>query len=358
MSSGLQHSDGQRDTDQRALVLPGAPQHAGSDADRVGDGGAQPQLVHGRRLRRRRTQLELRRHAPEEMALGRACLLVVALERGRRGSAAPSTWTPRAVPELRFFLNGEDLGVAFRHVQIGAGLLPAASLSHGESCTFVFDQNKMKRVGSMKSKIPDQFYPLENDRADTADPANVRQAGDILRGVEYDGVHPVLSDDFEYCQQVAQRLANEGLLVTVGPADVVSPVDALEANGEKVSVDDSLDSVQVWKGKAVRDFTAELVALSAPPAAPADAAVGRVQGAHPCYSDAAFDAARAGAGGVGGAGRLPRVDTRGRAGDAQRSGQCPRGGCAVQLHLRQRATPASCSSPRPSTARSPCRLTA
>ena len=164
--------------------------------------------------------------------------------------------------ELKFYLNGEDLGVAFRHVQIGAGLLPAASLSHGESCTFVFDQNKMKRVGGMKSKIPDNYYPLENDRADTADPANIRQAGDIMRGVEYDGVHPVINGDYEYCMEVAQRLANEGLLVTVGPVDVSAPVDALEANAEAVSVNDSLDTVQVWRGKAVHDFTSELIALT------------------------------------------------------------------------------------------------
>ena len=164
--------------------------------------------------------------------------------------------------ELKFFLNGEDLGVAFRHVAVGSGLLPAASLSHGESCTFVFDQNKMKRVGSMKSKIPDGYHPLENDRADTADPANIRQAGDIMRGVEYDGLHPVLSSDYAYCTEVAQRLANEGLLVTVGPVESSAPLDALEANAEKVSVDDSLDTLQLWKGKAVHDFASELIALA------------------------------------------------------------------------------------------------
>ena len=166
--------------------------------------------------------------------------------------------------EMRFYLNGEDLGVAFRHVSIGAGIMPAASLSHGESCTFIFDSNKMRRVGPAKSKMPDGFYPLENDRADSADPVNIRRAGDIMRGLEYDGVFPLIEADYEYCVIVAEMLADEGVVVSVGRVEDEGTVDVLEANAvsEGAGVDDSLDTMQLWTGKAVHDLTSELIALS------------------------------------------------------------------------------------------------
>lgn len=46
--------------------------------------------------------------------------------------------------EMRFYLNGEDLGLAFKNFDIGSGLYPAASLSHGESGTFAFSREKMQ----------------------------------------------------------------------------------------------------------------------------------------------------------------------------------------------------------------------
>ena len=166
--------------------------------------------------------------------------------------------------EMRFYLNGDDLGIAFRHVNIGAGIMPAASLSHGESCSFVFDSNKMRRVGPAKSKTPDGFYPLENDRADSADPVNVRRAGDIMRGLEYDGVFALIEADYEYCIAVAGQLADEGVVVSVGRVEDEGSVDVLEANASSdgAGVDDSLDTMQLWTGKAVHDLTSELIALS------------------------------------------------------------------------------------------------
>ena len=166
--------------------------------------------------------------------------------------------------EMRFYLNGEDLGVAFRHVSVGAGIMPAASLSHGESCTFIFDSNKMRRVGPAKSKMPDGFYPLENDRADSADPVNIRRAGDIMRGLEYDGVFALIEADYECCVTVAEQLAAEGVVVSVGRVEDEGAVDVLEANAssEGAGVDESLDTVQLWTGKAVHDLTSELIALS------------------------------------------------------------------------------------------------
>jgi hypothetical protein len=74
--------------------------------------------------------------------------------------------------EMRFFLNGKDLGVAYRGFadKIGKGLIPAASLSRGEAMQFAFDPVKMQYAKldgfamGPRNKIPPGYNPLEGDK--------------------------------------------------------------------------------------------------------------------------------------------------------------------------------------------------
>jgi hypothetical protein len=124
--------------------------------------------------------------------------------------------------EMRFFLNGDDLGVAFKNFAIGEGLYPCVSISSGESCTFVFEASKLKKTigntngnGRNALKSPDGYYPLEGDKPVADDPSYMRRAIDISGQLEYSGHALLVQGDYQYCNHIAKKLALLGVTVTI-----------------------------------------------------------------------------------------------------------------------------------------------
>ena len=58
---------------------------------------------------------------------------------------------------MRFYLNQQDLGVAFRDFDIGTGLYPALSVHKGEAVKFIFDPAKFVHPP------PAGYHPLQGD---------------------------------------------------------------------------------------------------------------------------------------------------------------------------------------------------
>jgi len=121
--------------------------------------------------------------------------------------------------EMRFFLNGRDLGVAFTNFEIGAGLTPALSISGNESVTLHFDPSKMQTNAAMRSRMPDGYHPLENDKATVSDLTYIRRASQLQGQIDLMGSTIVIRGDEFYCASMAQKLAAAGVNVTVSPID-------------------------------------------------------------------------------------------------------------------------------------------
>lgn len=129
---------------------------------------------------------------------------------------------------MRYFLNGEDLGVAFVNFDLSSSpnhaLRPSCSFASGERARFVFD------AAHFQSSMPPEHFPLQGDKPM---PRNnpIGRAHSITCNLAQLGLTAVWRDLPEGCYSMASKLAAKGVVVTVVLDDAFQSmlgVDSLE----------------------------------------------------------------------------------------------------------------------------------
>jgi len=124
--------------------------------------------------------------------------------------------------EIRYFLNGKDMGAAFRDCQFGDGIMPCVSLDEGEQVRLVLDDH------SFIFGCPG-YYALQGDSARPKQHDPVRQHEAFLIDRRARALYalmmqngrscaPLIRGSFAFCCQLGADVASTGVSVTVIPS--------------------------------------------------------------------------------------------------------------------------------------------
>jgi len=170
--------------------------------------------------------------------------------------------------EMSFSLNGENLGVAFAgfySADMGP-LYPAASISASECASWMWHPDRMQKKGSMRSRVPEGYFPLEGDKAVQGNMVPARRAGEVARNLEFAGHFTLIESDREYCERMAHILATEhGVTCTVQPSELLESLTLADPTAPNEEVSSRVGAAaypkQIQTGAVTQAFASELVAF-------------------------------------------------------------------------------------------------
>ena len=115
--------------------------------------------------------------------------------------------------EIKIYLNGQDLGVAFKNVKCKKGIFPAMSLQNNDKATFVFDINHFAH------EIPSGYAPFIGDDPKIGNQLRARFTAMTIRSTINDAGYYIVLPKGDYAKscELAKNFSRFGIAVSILP---------------------------------------------------------------------------------------------------------------------------------------------
>eukprot|EP01083_Nonionella_stella_P254505 874454_1 len=152
--------------------------------------------------------------------------------------------------EINIFLNGQDLGVAFKNVKCKEGIYPAMSILNNEKATFVFD------INHFQYEVPIGYAPLIGDDAKIGNQLRARFTAMTIRSTINDtGYYIVLpKGDYDKSCELAHNFSRLGIAVSILPRQYLGALcNRSDANAQSSSSSDYEEKEKTKEGFVPQD---------------------------------------------------------------------------------------------------------